>query len=76
MKNEVVIKPLREFEVHLQTYDVFGDNEPAVEKFTADTYEVINNQRVQFLRTGNVVREYFSLPRKVIITPVDEQVPE
>ena len=76
MKNEVAIKPLRQYEVH--TYQWNGlDNQANVETFTADDYEVVDNMRVRFMRTGNLIREYFNLPTKVIVTPAaDEQVPE
>lgn len=75
MKNERQIKPLRQYEVFRNVWNG-GDNQVVSETFTADDYEVINDCRVRFMSSGNTVREYFGMPEKVIITPVDEQVPE
>jgi hypothetical protein len=76
MSNELQILPLREYTIERQYYED-GREVKDTEVFTADNYETVvdgdgDPQSVKFYRTGNLVREYFQLPTKITVTPVDE----
>ena len=72
MDNELVIKPLIEYEL---TFIEYGNDGPEnrIDRFTAESYDVVTDPRsIRFMRTGNIVREYFVLPEKIVATPVVE----
>lgn len=74
MNNERQIKPLREYT--LTWTDFYGDKPDRSETFTADSYFQDENSII-FHNTGNVVRQYFNLPSKIEVKPVDEaQIPQ
>jgi hypothetical protein len=72
LNNELKIKPLLRYELTFSLYDVYdGCNNETTEVFTAD--QMIHDEKcLTFYRTGNIIRKYFQLPSKVIITPADE----
>jgi hypothetical protein len=70
MKNELQIKPLMQYEVQRVEWQQ-GRDERVTDVFTAEEYEVVDNCRVRFKRTGNIVREYFAMPVQIIVTPAD-----
>lgn len=75
MSNELRILPLHKYEV---TYIVSIDtnDKQLTDTFTAD-YHTVNEGRNQFLRTGNVIREYQIPLIRIVRTPVDDsEVPE
>lgn len=68
MKNEIQIKPLLKFELSFYDDDI--------DVFTADQYLQDENSLI-FYRTGNVIRQYFVMPNKMIVSPVDNaEIPE
>jgi hypothetical protein len=75
MSNELQIKPLLKYEVHYRSFGP-GGAELHVDVFTADTLEV-EDHVTSFYRTGNLIRQYYTVLEKTIITPVDsdEEIP-
>jgi len=74
MNNDLQIKPLLEYELTFSRYGGYADDpERATEKFTAESYEVNRSQygptSLRFFRTGNLIREYFETPVKIVATP-------
>lgn len=74
--NERQLKPMRKYEVHTHIYKD-GRDCYECDTFTGDEHQVMVNgdgdvQRVQFLNAGNVIKEYFGAPVKIIITPDNE----
>lgn len=71
--NERQLKPMKRYEIHTHIYRD-GRDEYIEDIFTADEHQIMVNgdgdvQRVTFLNTGNVIKEYFGAPVKIIITP-------
>lgn len=69
LNNELRILPLRKYVI---TYMISqNQNDEIVEDtFTAD-YHVVVDGRNQFMRTGNVIREYQIPLISIVVTPVD-----
>lgn len=60
----------------LLKYDVEFPNyvDAATESFTGDSYSWDPaSQSLKFYRTGNLIREYFGRPHRVVATPVDDE---
>lgn len=68
MKNELRIKPLIKYTVTTG----YQPDDKKEDIFTAESYEVIDNCRYIFYRTGNIVREYANGVTKLVATPVDD----
>ena len=65
MNNERQIKPLRKYTLSFPEYAGMESD-----IFTADGYVQDENSLI-FYNAGNVVRQYFQLPAKMEVTPVD-----
>ncbi len=66
--NEAKINRLLEYTL---TFPQYAENTPD-ETFTADSYIFDpSSTSVKFYRTGNLIREYFNRPNKIVATPVD-----
>jgi hypothetical protein len=68
--SELVILPLRKYEVHYLVWG--GEVEERVDVFTADFHDVADG-RARFYRTGNIIREYHAPLLSLIVTPVNAE---
>jgi hypothetical protein len=82
MENRLRIKPLLKYEVHQHFYKD-GRDVYEVDTITGDGYEVLDNEdgkhiRIRFYRTSNLIREYFGMPVKIVVSPIDKaaDIPE
>ena len=67
------IKPLLKYDVYFERW-INGDNREERDTFTAEEYSIDTaNNTVRLTRTGNVIREYFVRPNKIVVSPVDEE---